>query len=61
MTAEQHAVVWNNVADRMKRFAEAAKVEGAPGVETALLQLAVFAGTIAAAYNDTATAFKADR
>lgn len=57
MTTKQHSIVWNNVADRLRRTAEDAVKEGATGTETAMLQLAVFAGTIAAAYRDAATVF----
>ncbi len=55
MTAAQHAIVWNNVAERLKRTAAAAKAAHlTDGAENALLQLAVFAGTIACAYQDCA-------
>ena len=60
MHAAQHAVVWNNVADRLKRTAEAAGMEVTPSTEILLLALAVFAGTVAAAYKDTATTFKSE-
>jgi hypothetical protein len=54
MNAAQHAVVWDNVADRLKRTAEAAAIDASTSIETMLLALAVFAGTVAAAYKDTA-------
>ena len=60
MHAAQHAIVWNNVADRLKRTAEAAGLEASKGTETQLLTLAVFAGTIAAAYHDAARTFKSE-
>ena len=58
MNAAQHAVVWNNVADRLKRTGEAAAIETTTSTATLLLALAVFAGTVASAYKDTATVFK---
>lgn len=59
MTAAEHQVVWENAAARLHKTAMAAKAEGAGGAETALLQFAAFAMTVAAAYQDSATVFKA--
>lgn len=58
MTAAQHAIVWNNVADRLKRTAQAAAVEANRATEISFMQLSIFAATIASAYQDTATVFK---
>lgn len=58
MNAAQHSVVWNNVADRLKRMAEVAKDEGARGAETSMLQLSVFAAVIASAFQDVSAEFK---
>lgn len=60
MTAAQHSIVWNNVADRLRRTADAAKVEANHATHISFMQLSIFAATIALAYKDTATVFKAD-
>jgi hypothetical protein len=58
MTAAEHQVVWENAAVRLQKTAVAAKAEGANGAETAMLQFAAFAMTVAAAYQDSATVFE---
>ena len=54
MRAEDHSKVWEAAAVRLQITAAAAKVERAQGAETALLQFAAFAMTMASAYQDRA-------
>ena len=60
MTAADHAKVWEAATVRLQKAAVAAKAEKASGAETALLQFAAFAMSVAAAYQDHATAFKSE-
>jgi len=59
MTAHEHSKVWENATKRLREAADAATKDGNYAESVALLNMAALTGSVAAAYQDNATVFKA--